>query len=54
MDKHFIKVINRSTQIHTQTDGLFDVTLLPLMEAWGFTKRGMVPKEPSSKTMLEI
>jgi thiamine biosynthesis lipoprotein len=36
MDAHFAAVIRHSLQTFRDTKGLFDVTILPLVQAWGF------------------
>ena len=44
VDDYFIDVFNRSLAISASTDGFFDVTVAPLINAWGFgfTKRAQV------------
>ena len=43
-DAHFIAVFNKAMEVSKQTDGLFDVTVAPLINAYGFgfTKKGQV------------
>lgn len=53
-DQHFINVVKRSKEIYRQTNGLFDITLLPLMEAWGFSTTKTVPTEPSEAALAKI
>jgi thiamine biosynthesis lipoprotein len=36
LDSFFIDVFNRSRQIYEMTDGAFDITIGPLVKAWGF------------------
>ncbi|MCF0074393.1 FAD:protein FMN transferase [Dyadobacter sp. CY261] len=36
MDLHLSRVVERSMQIYKQTGGLFDITVYPLVNAWGF------------------
>lgn len=36
LDKHFRKVMKRSFEISKDTKGKFDVTVAPLVQAWGF------------------
>lgn len=36
MDTHFLRVINKSFEINKATDGRFDITVAPLVQAWGF------------------
>lgn len=54
MDAHFAKVMQRSQEIYQDTHGFFDITILPLMEAWGFGKKGIVPTEPNSELLKEV
>jgi len=35
-DDHFINVFRKSIEVSETTDGLFDVTVAPLINAWGF------------------
>ncbi|MFN2438846.1 MAG: FAD:protein FMN transferase [Chitinophagaceae bacterium] len=43
-DDYFIEVFNKSIQVSTKTKGLFDVTVAPVINAWGFgfTKKANV------------
>jgi thiamine biosynthesis lipoprotein len=36
LDKHFEKVIAKSIEVWKASEGLFDITVMPLVEAWGF------------------
>jgi FAD:protein FMN transferase len=36
MDAHFKNVLNKSLYTWQQTAGIFDITILPLVQAWGF------------------
>lgn len=36
MDDHMIHVINKSIETYRQTEGIFDITVQPLVQAWGF------------------
>lgn len=44
VDDHFINVFNKSIEVSQQTDGLFDITVAPVINAWGFgfTKKAHV------------
>ncbi len=33
---HFIEVFNKSFKVSEKTKGLFDVTVAPIINAWGF------------------
>lgn len=39
MDRHLARVVERSFQIHRESGGLFDITVYPLVRAWGFGTR---------------
>lgn len=41
IDSHFIKVIRESLVVYRQTNGIFDVTVQPLVQAWGFSAKKM-------------
>lgn len=43
-DDHFIAVFNRAANVSATTNGLFDITVAPLTNAWGFgfTKKAQV------------
>ena len=43
-DDHFINVFNRSLEVSKKTNGLFDITVAPVINAWGFgfTKKANV------------
>ncbi|MEO6132728.1 MAG: FAD:protein FMN transferase [Saprospiraceae bacterium] len=48
LDQHFINVFNSSREISDLTDGAFDVTVSPLVNAWGFSyKKGLPPPDSS-------
>lgn len=44
-------LIKRSKAIYNKTDGLFDITIYPLMELWGFSTKNY--KVPSGKEIAE-
>ena len=35
-DEHFIAVVKKSVEAHKHTGGIFDITIQPLVQAWGF------------------
>lgn len=41
LDSFFVNVFNRSAEIAEISDGLFDITVSPLINAWGFGFRNM-------------
>lgn len=36
LDEHLFKVVKRSLKIWKESDGVFDISILPIVEAWGF------------------
>lgn len=45
-DEHFSKVFARAQEIAAATDGMFDITVSPLVRAWGFSyKKGLPPPD---------
>ena len=36
VDQHIKKVVNKAIETYEQTNGVFDITIYPLTEAWGF------------------
>jgi thiamine biosynthesis lipoprotein len=53
IDRHFVNVVKKAKEIYRKTDGLFDITIFPLTDAWGF---GPVRKDkvPDSTTIKEL
>ena len=48
-------LVKRSLGIYKKTDGLFDITIYPLMELWGFsTKNYKVPSEKEIEEKLKL
>ena len=44
LDDHFITVFRLSSEIYKDTEGAFDITVAPLVNAWGFGfKNGIMP-----------
>ena len=39
MDKHLAKVVKQSLQIYKKSGGVFDITVYPIVDAWGFGSR---------------
>ncbi len=54
IDKHFRNVIEKSLDIYQQTNGLSDITVGPLVEAWGFgvNSHSNVPDDSVIKSLL--
>lgn len=40
LDTHMKKVVKKSFEIHEDSDGLFDITVKPLVDLWGFGEKG--------------
>lgn len=53
MDRHMAKVIHKSVEIHQQTNGYFDITVLPLVSLWGFGPDGY-KKNPTDDAVSNI
>lgn len=48
-------LLDRAKEIYESTDGLFDITIYPIMELWGFTsKEYHVPTESELQAVLEL
>lgn len=50
VDQYFIDVFNKSIEISEKTGGLFDVTIGPLVNAWGF---GFSKKEKVDRSLID-
>jgi len=44
---HFLEVINKSFYYYTISEGVFDITIYPLYELWGFQNKNLLSDEPS-------
>lgn len=53
VDKHFQTVIRKSIQVYKATNGIFDITAYPLVEAWGFGVN-KTKKLPDSTTISAL
>jgi thiamine biosynthesis lipoprotein len=51
LDNHFITVIKKSITISKDTKGLFDITVAPLVQLWGFGPTA-IEAYPDSSTVL--
>jgi thiamine biosynthesis lipoprotein len=53
-DEHLKKVVNSALDTYKQTNGIFDITIYPLMFAWGFgpTKPDAPPEEEDIEKIL--
>lgn len=53
VDAHFVKVIRKSIEVFKKTDGLFDITVQPLVQAWGFGPKP-ITNLPDSATIQSL
>lgn len=54
-DAYFATVFRRSMEISRETDGAFDITVAPLINAWGFGfKKGRFPDEAMVDSLKQI
>ena len=55
IDSLFVRVFNRSMQISEATHGAFDITVAPLVNAWGFGfKNKMMPTQRQVDSLLQV
>lgn len=54
IDKHLQKVIRKSLQVYKATNGIFDITAYPLVEAWGFGINKLLGNLPDSATISTL
>ena len=47
LNEHFLHVFNLAQQISTETEGAFDITVAPLVNAWGFGFKHSIDIDPS-------
>ena len=54
VDQHFVNVVKKAQQVYNATKGLFDITIYPLTEAWGFSpeKKDAVPDDSTIKKLV--
>ena len=52
-DDHFIQVVNKSLETYNETGGAFDITIKPLVQAWGFGVKA-VDSLPGSTVIAAI
>lgn len=52
MDEHLNRVVKRSLKIWKESDGVFDISILPIVEAWGFgVKRHSI--QPTEEVIMK-
>ncbi len=55
LDALFCRVFDRSMEVSAATDGAFDITVAPLVNAWGFGfKQSRVPTQHDIDSLLQI
>ena len=47
LNEHFVHVFNLAQRISSETEGAFDITVAPLVNAWGFGFKHSIDIEPS-------
>jgi thiamine biosynthesis lipoprotein len=53
VDEHFAAVFRRSQEVSAATEGVFDITVGPLVRAWGFSyKKGLPPPDSAQVDSL--
>lgn len=54
LDKHLFKVVSKSMAVYKETNGLFDITVHPLVQLWGFgvNPNNVPPDSGEVKTVL--
>lgn len=54
LDRHLLQVVKKSIDTYKATNGLFDITVQPLVQAWGFgvTKTTTIPDAATIKNIL--
>ena len=55
LDDHFITVFRLSSEIYKDTEGAFDITVAPLVNAWGFGfKNGITPNRHAIDSLMQF
>lgn len=54
MDHHLFKVVHKSLKIWKESDGAFDISILPIVETWGFgtKKHSYIPTDEAIKKAI--
>lgn len=53
LDSHFEKVVKRSFDIYKDSNGIFDITVAPLVQYWGFGPKSLTEK-PNTQTIESL
>lgn len=55
LDKHFVKVFETAMKVSEDTEGAFDITVAPLVNAWGFGfKTKQMPGQEQVDSLLQL
>jgi len=55
LDAYFIKLYNKALEVNSASDGLYDPTVMPLVNAWGFGyKNGSLPTSEQLDSILQF
>ena len=54
LDEEMWSLLTRCAELHRRTSGAFDVTVLPLLQLWGFTGEHPPDKRPSAAEILSV
>lgn len=52
LDEHFRNVLDRSDEVYKETEGFFDISILPLMQLWNFERKNQ--RVPDSSAIAEV
>jgi len=54
VDEHFVNVVKKAQKVYKTTNGLFDITIYPLTEVWGFGPKKMdtLPEAATVRQLL--
>ena len=47
-------MVSQSKAIHDKSQGVFDITVAPLIDLWGFDKNGRITKAPSKSSLKKV
>lgn len=53
-DEHLLKVVKKAMQVSNATKGAFDITVYPLVDAWGFANHKRGNTLPDSATIQQL
>ena len=53
-DRHLATVVKKAAEVGAASDGIFDITVMPLVKLWGFGPDGKSEKEPTAQQIREV